>query len=146
MKLTILALAFFGLTLPAFGQQAVGPEGIYQLNLAKSTIRGPSLNTQVVKFERDKLTTVGFDPDGKPYTLTVGYVVDGKPRPVTGSPAYDMTTYTQVDPYTVSISRTKNGKVVESGHRIFNPDSKTIMFSISATDGSYSHVYFYEKQ
>jgi hypothetical protein len=29
----------FGLTLPAFGQQAVNPEGVYQLNLAKSTIR-----------------------------------------------------------------------------------------------------------
>jgi hypothetical protein len=25
----------FGLTLPAFGQQVVSPEGIYQVNLAK---------------------------------------------------------------------------------------------------------------
>jgi hypothetical protein len=39
MKRTIFAFSFFSLTLPAFGQ-AVNPEGIYQLNLAKSTIRG----------------------------------------------------------------------------------------------------------
>jgi hypothetical protein len=31
-----------GLTLPAFGQQAVNPEGVWQLNLAKSTMHGPT--------------------------------------------------------------------------------------------------------
>jgi hypothetical protein len=110
------------------------------------TVRGPALRTQTVKFEENTVTTVGFDADSKPYILVFPYIVDGKPRPVTGSPLYDMTTYTQVDPHTVSISRSKAGKVVESGYRIFNPDNKTITLSISATDRSFSHVYVYEKQ
>jgi hypothetical protein len=41
-QLGLSIIVAIGLTLPAFGQQAVDPEpGIYQLNLAKPTIRGP---------------------------------------------------------------------------------------------------------
>jgi hypothetical protein len=135
-----------GLTLPAFGQQAVNPEGLWQLNLAKSTIHGPTNISATVNYKGDGFTTVGFDANGRPFTATFTVIGDGKPRPVTGSPLYDMTTYTQVDPYTLSISRTKAGKVVETGTRIVNPDGKTIWVTAIATDGSYSNVAVYEKQ
>jgi hypothetical protein len=38
-----------GLTLPAFGQEAVYPEeGVYILNPAKSTFRGPATKNQIL--------------------------------------------------------------------------------------------------
>jgi hypothetical protein len=137
-----------GLTLPAFGQQAVNPDGIYQLNLAKSTIRGPASKGQVLNYTANEFTGTGFDADGKPGTATVTITADGKPHPVTGA-LYDMATYTQIDPYTISINRTKAGKVVETGVRIINPDGKAIWVTlIGATPNgqSYSHVLVYEKQ
>jgi hypothetical protein len=57
-----------GLTLPAFGQQAL-PEGIYQLNFAKSTIHGPTAKSQTLSRMGDTVTVVGFDANGKPYTV-----------------------------------------------------------------------------
>jgi hypothetical protein len=45
MKATLGIIIAIGLTLPAFGQQAVkaiNPEGLYQLNLTKSTGQGVS--------------------------------------------------------------------------------------------------------
>jgi hypothetical protein len=52
---TIVAI---GLTLPAFGQQTVNPEGIYQLNFAKSTINGPPLVIKTETAYIGKETTV----------------------------------------------------------------------------------------
>jgi hypothetical protein len=136
-----------GLTLPAIGQQAVNPEGIYQLNLAKSTIRGPASKGQILNYTANEFTGAGFDADGKPGVGTVTMIVDGKPHPVTGAP-YDMATYTQIDPYTISINRTKAGKVVETGVRIVNPDAKALWVTLigtTPTGQSYSHVLVYEK-
>jgi hypothetical protein len=137
-----------GLTLPASGQQAVDPEGIYQLNLSKSTIRGPAGKGAILNYTANGFTGTGFDADGKPGIATVTMIVDGKPHPVTGAP-YDMATYTQIDPYTLSINRTKAGKVVETGVRIVNPDGKAVWVTLTGTTPtgqSYSHVLVYEKQ
>jgi hypothetical protein len=43
MKRTILALAFFTLTLPAFGQSVDPLIGTWKLNLEKSTVVGITL-------------------------------------------------------------------------------------------------------
>jgi hypothetical protein len=154
MRRIILACALasiFGV--PAFGQQAVDPEeGIYQLNLAKSTIRGAAPRTQTLNIGKETFTAVGFDANGKPYTNvfpTAANNPDGVSRPVTGSPLYDASKATRMDPYTVSFVRTKDGKVVEIGTRIYNPESKTItttLVSAGSAAGSYSHIMVYEKQ
>ncbi len=136
-----------GLTIPAFGQ-AVNPESIWQLNLAKSTIRGPAIKSTTLSYSGDGFTSTGFDSNGKPFTTVVTVIGDGKPRPV-NSPNYDATAYTQIDLYTLSISRTKAGKVVETGTRIVNPDGKTLWVTAigtTAAEQSYSHVLVYEKQ
>jgi hypothetical protein len=149
MRRIILACALAGiLGVPAFGQQAVNPEGIYQLNFAKSIIRGPTGKSATLNYTPDGFTGIGFDADGKPTTSTVTIIADGKPHPVTGAP-HDMATYTQIDPYTISINRTKAGKVVETGVRIVNPDGKAVWVTLIGTTPagqSYSHVLVYEKQ
>jgi hypothetical protein len=138
-----------GLRLPAFGEEAVNWEGIYQLNLAKSTIRGqpfPAKSQTMNLVPGNAVAFVGFTVEGKPITGSTPFIVDGKPRPIAGSPLYDMNTYTRLDPFTISISRTKDGKVAQTGITIFNPQSKTITTTISAADGSYNYVLVYEKQ
>jgi len=136
-----------GLTLMAFGQ-AVNPEGIYQLNITKSTIRGPANKGVTLSYTGDEFIAVGFDANGKPITGGGAVIGDGKSRPQNTFNS-DATTYTQVDPYTISISRTKAGKVVEAGTRIVNPDGKTVWITAVGTTPagqSYSHVLVYEKQ
>jgi hypothetical protein len=137
-----------GLTLPAFAQEAVKPDGIYQLNLAKSTIRGPSNKSLTLSYTGDEFTAIGFDANGKPITGGATVIGDGKSRPQNTFNS-DATTYSQIDPYTISISRTKAGKVVETGTRIVNPDGKTVWITAigtTPTGQSYSHVLDYEKQ
>jgi hypothetical protein len=146
-RLGLGIIVAIGLTLRAFGQQAVNPEGIWHLNPAKSTIRSPTIiKSQTLNYSGDGLTSTGFGFDGKPFTIASPLIADGKSRPFTGSPGYDAVTYTQLDPYTISISRTKAGKVVETGTRIFSPNGNLIMLTAIATDGSYSNVAVYEKQ
>jgi hypothetical protein len=91
MRRIILACALAGiLGVPAFGQQAVDPEeGIYQLNVAKSTFRGPATKTQTINIGKETFTVVGFDANGQPFTSvfpTAANNPDGQPRPVKGSP------------------------------------------------------------
>jgi hypothetical protein len=146
-QLGLGVVAAISLTLPAFGQQAVNPpDGIYQLNFTKSTIRGPISKSQTLSVVGDTVTVVGIGADGKPYTFVDTNTPDGKPRPVTGSPAIDTSTWTQIDPYTTRMNRTKAGTPVHAGVRIFNPETKTVTLTVIAADGSYSHVLVYEKQ
>ena len=149
MKSCLGIIVAIGLASPAFGQQAVNPEGIYQLNIAKSTLRGPAVKSQTISYSGDGFTATGFSFAGQPFTIMAAVIADGKSHPMMGSPNYDATTYTQVDPYTISISRTKAGKVVETGTRIVNPDGKTIWITAIGTNAagqSYSHVLVFEKQ
>jgi hypothetical protein len=61
-----------GLTLPAFGQEAVEPEGgVYVLNPAKSTFRGPGARTQVLYVGKETSTAVGFLANGRPFSATL---------------------------------------------------------------------------
>jgi hypothetical protein len=138
-----------GLTLPAFGQQAVkgiNPEGVYRLNFEKSTLKGSIPKSQTINMVGDELTLISIQQDGKPFTATYSVILDGKSQPIVGVPTYDGTTYAPLDPYTVGISRTKAGKVVETGTSIFSPNGKLIMITAIATDGSYSSAAVYEKQ
>jgi hypothetical protein len=146
MKFCLGMFVAVGLTLPAFGQEAVKPpDGIYQLNLAKSTIRGPIGKSQTLNVVGDTITSVGFEANGKPYSFVSEVITDGKPRPSTNT-LWDTSTYTQLDPYTVGISRFKAEKVLWTGIRLWSPESKTLTLTVIAADGSYNHVLVFEKQ
>jgi hypothetical protein len=60
----------------------------------------------------------------------------GSPHPTKGVPAYDASTYTQVDAYTVNFSRTKAGKVVLTGTIVVSPDGKTRTITTTGTDAN----------
>jgi hypothetical protein len=125
-QLGLGVIVAIGLTLPAFGQQAVNPEeGVYVLNPAKSPFwGGPAIKAQTVYVGKDTNTMVGFDANGKPLTVAWSSIVDGQPHPMTGLPAVDAHTNTQLDPYTVKGVRTKAGKVVQTLIAIYNPTPK----------------------
>jgi hypothetical protein len=136
-----------GLTLPAFGEEAVKvPDGIYQLNYAKSTIRGPFPKSLTINTVGETSTVVGFGPNDKPYTIVLPLIIDGKPHPITGSPVVDTETRTHLDMYTSSIKRTKEGKLVQAGYEIFNPQTNTFTLSLSFVDTPNSYVLVFEKQ
>jgi hypothetical protein len=150
-RLCLGIIAVIGLTLSAFAQEAVkaiNPEGIYQLNLAKSTIRGAYNKSETLIYTTDGLTALGFDFNSKPFTAVLPIFGEGKSHPL-NSPDYDAVIFTQVDPYTLNLSRTRAGKVVETGTRIVNPDGKSMGVTRLGTDAagrSYSHLLVYEKQ
>jgi len=141
----ILAAIF---TMPAKAETlGIKIEGIYQLNLAKSTV-GPGFSKSItLNFVGDQFVAVGIGADDKPYTVTYTFIVDGKPHPVTGAPRYDTSTYTALDSYAFSISRAaKDGKVVETGIGIIDPISKTLTHTSIGPDGSYKRLLVFEKQ
>jgi len=148
MKQCVLnAIIAIGLTLPAFGQEAVKvPDGIYQLNYAKSTIRGPIPKSLTINTVGDTTTVIGFGLNDKPYTIVLPYIIDGKPHPITGSPVFDTETRTHLDMYTSSIKRTKEEKLVQAGYEIFNPQTNTFTLSLSFVDTPNSYVLVLEKQ
>ena len=89
---------------------------------------------------------VGFDLNAKPYTIVFPHIIDGKPHPITGAHFVDAETTTQLDMYTVSVTRTKEGKLVQSGYGIFNPQANTLTLTLSAANGQNSYVLVFEKQ
>jgi hypothetical protein len=140
-----------GLTLPAFGQEAVFPEeGVYILNPVKSTFRGPAIKNQVLYVGKEANSVVGFDANGKPYSVSFPNTrgaSDGQSHPANGLD-FDAQANTRIDPYTTRAVRTKDGKMVSALVTIYNPDSKTMTVSTSGTGpaGAYSHVLVFEKQ
>jgi hypothetical protein len=148
MSRIILACALAGiLGAPAFGQQApVDPEeGIYQLNVAKSTLRGPIPKSQTLYMGKETYTVIGFSANGRPFSIVYPIInTEGQSRPVTGSPAYDTQSVTRLDPYTIKTVRTKDGKVIQTLISIYNPDAKTI--TVSAIGAVISAVMVFEKQ
>jgi hypothetical protein len=137
-----------GLTLPAFGEESVKvPDGIYRLNYAKSTFRGPfPLKGHTMNTAGGATTVIGFGPDDRPYTIVLPYIIDGKPHPITGSPVVDTETRTYLDMYTSSIKRTKGGQLVQTGYEIFNPQTNTFTLTLSDVDSPNSYVLILEKQ
>jgi hypothetical protein len=93
---------------------------------------------------------VGIGAAGNPVVLVFTDISeDGKPHPVTGSPNLDADTLTRVDAYTVNTSRTKAGKVVQTGTFVVSGDGKTLTFTTTGTGANgrpFNNVQVYEKQ
>jgi hypothetical protein len=146
-RLCLGIIVALGLTLPAFGQEPIkAPDGIYVLNLAKSNIRGAAPKSETFSLEGDTITVIGFGFDGKPRSFTGKNVVDGKPHPTTGSPLFDTEAFTQLNSYTIGITRTKDGQVTPTGISTFNPKTNEITLTIYGTNGRYNNLMVYEKQ
>jgi hypothetical protein len=125
------------------------PDGIYVLNLASSiVISGTTPPAQLVKIEKDKSTVLGFNdriPGGvSNYVLNRDGAIDGKPHPITGIPTWDSTTVTQLDPFTFSEGRSKDGEPIPKIITVANPKGNT--FTVSLVGSLGTALLIYEKQ
>ena len=154
------ALMLTGLAIAAFpqvgsAQSPVEPNGIYQLNLAKSKYDAvPAPKSRTLNFQGEgqnaKITMVGVEADGSPTVVVFTEVVfDGKPHPVTGSPIYDAAAGTRVDAHTTNTSYIKAGKAVLTSTNVTSQDGKTFTVTVTGADANGRPINFigvYEKQ
>jgi hypothetical protein len=123
MKRTILALAFFTLSLPAFGQSVDPLLGTWKLSLEKSTGVGlPALKSQTLTWSGEGQTLVAtldyVDAQGRSGKFVYTMIIDGQPHPTTGSPNYDASAFIRFG-NTINQVNFKNGKAVDAGHARF---------------------------
>jgi hypothetical protein len=156
----LTGMALLGLAFAASPQVALAQsdplDGIWQLNLAKSKLTGGPLAgfKSITHYfhgegQNRRDTLVGIDAQGNPWSAVFSNIYDGQPHPTTGNPAYDASTYTRVNAYTISYSRTKAGKVVVTGTAVVSQDGKTLTVTEKGTDANgreYNFVLVYDKQ
>jgi hypothetical protein len=157
--LTLTAMALLGLAVatavPQIGFAQSDPwVGNWQLNLAKSKYSpGPPPKSNSVNIQGEgqnyKVTNVGINAEGNPTSRVATWIYDGMPHPVTGAPDYDAIAVTRADAYTVNVSRTKAGKVVQTGTNVVSRDGKTVTATITGTDANgrqINNIGVYDKQ
>ena len=114
--------------------------GTWKLNEAKSTFDpGATKNTTVVYVSAGdsvKVTVDGVDGAGKPVHSEWTGKFDGKPYPVTGNPAADTRSYTEVNDHTLSFVEKKGAVVTNSGRAVVSADGKSRTVTASATDST----------
>jgi hypothetical protein len=151
---TLLGLAFAASPQVALAQSDPF-DGLWQLNLAKSKFAGPYVELRAAflyvhgEGQNRKLTAASIRATGEPRSLAYMLIYDGQPHPTTGSPDYDASTYTRVDAHTINYSRTKAGKVAQTGTMVVSQDGKTATFTAQGTDASgrgWDSVQVYDKQ
>jgi hypothetical protein len=131
--------------------------GTWKLNVAKSTYSpGPaprSTTATATASSQGTMTVVeGVDATGKPIPRQVYTVIyDGQAHPVTGIPAYDANSTTRVNAYTYDYTRTKAGRVVQTGRVVYSTDGKTATFVTTGENANgngqqISNVAVFEKQ
>jgi hypothetical protein len=139
--MTLLGLAFAASPQVALAQSDPF-DGIWQLNLAKSKITGPFPGLKSLTYyysgegQNRKLTAVGIDAQGNPFSAVFMHIYDGQPHPTTGVPDIDSSAFTRVDAHTINYSLTKAGKVVEIGTVVVSQDGKTLTDTEKGTDAS----------
>lgn len=111
---------------------------MYHPMVQRATNRGgqyrDSINTEGPLAQRAVIDNI--DAQGKPVkaVFIVGY--DGKAYPVTGVPAYDMSSYRIVDPRRMEYTRTKAGRVIQTGTRVLSADGRTSTFTTTGVDAN----------
>jgi hypothetical protein len=124
MKRTILALAFFTLAFPAFGQGVDPYIGTWKLNLEKSTFTGVAVPkgwtiTYAAGEGHNLVATLDYvDAQGGSGKFVYTMIFDGQPHPTTGSPNYDASTFIRFG-NTINQVDFKNGKAVDAGQARF---------------------------
>jgi hypothetical protein len=152
MKSTIFALAFFSLTLPAFGQGIDPLIGSWKMNVEKSMAVGvPQVQslTQTYSGEGQNFidTVEGVDAQGRASKAVFRHIYDGMPHPTTGNPDYDSTAYTRIG-NTINGVRFRQGKTVEVMQGVIVP-GKTYTITaegITANGQPYHYVLVLDRQ
>jgi uncharacterized ParB-like nuclease family protein len=155
MRSSLFALAFFSLTLPAFGQGVDPLIGTWKLNLEKSTFTGrapPKSRTATWAGEGQNLavTIEGVEAKGQPLKLIFRHIYDEQPHPVIGSPDNESNSYLALFRIGNSINGTffKDGKVVGLTQVQLVPGKTVTLIEegIDAGDLPYHDVLVFERQ
>src|SRR5277367_1418299 len=127
--------------------------GTWKLNEAKSKIPAGIPKNTTVGYEAVgdsvKVTTDGFDKDGKPTHTEWTGKFDGKDYPVTGDSAQNTRSYKQVDDHTLTMTIKNGGKVLTTGHIAVSADgkSRTVKLTTIDSDGKkISAITVYDRQ
>ena len=158
--LTLTTIALLGLAvataLPRAGfAQSNSLIGTWKINLAKSKYSpGPAPRSGTTIFEAVgqglKITAEGNDAQGNPTKVDFGVIsFDGKSYPVTGAPAYDASSYKQVNVSTFEFTRTKAGRVVQTETTVLSADGKSRTNTQTGVDEKgqqINNVYVWDKQ
>jgi hypothetical protein len=141
VAVVVVSLAVSGLML---AQNTADPRvGTWTLNLAKSNFAGmpaPQSETRTVEAQGngEKITFNGVAADGSPIAFSITAAnLDGKPVPLvgTGVPGgADMAAPKRIDPYTLTSTTTKAGKVVSTDRFVVSKDGKVTTQTRKTTD------------
>jgi len=152
MKRTILALAFFSLTAPAFGQCVDSLVGAWKLNLEKSAFIGSiPPKSQTLTWTGEGQTLVNnsetVDDQGRAFKSVFRHIYDGMPHPTTGFPGFDSTSYTRTG-NTIGVARFNNGKQVQVAQAVIVPGKTYTLTSggIDENNRPYYIVAVYDRQ
>jgi hypothetical protein len=128
--------------------------GTWKVNLAKSTYSpGPAPKSQTSTVEAEgqgiRITNETINAQGNPAKIVLVEAHDGKFHPVTGNPAYDAESETDISNSASVIIRTKAGRVVQALIAVISPDRKTWTVTnagVNADGRQYNNVVVREKQ
>ena len=129
--------------------------GTWKLNLAKSKFSpGPGPKSQSFNVEamgqgmlRANVDTVDAQGKSANASFVIGY--DEKPHPITGNPAFDAASYKRINAQRVEFTRTKAGKVIQTGSNVISADGKTFTITttgVNANGQQINNVAVYDKQ
>lgn len=113
------------------GLRASGEEGIWKLNVAKSTFpaTAPRPKWRTLKIYREdggvRAIVDGEDAQGKPFHARYTLKYDGKKYPLKGNPSADTITARQIDDHTFERTNWKDGKLVVTIKTVISEDGKT---------------------
>lgn len=112
--------------------------GTWKLNLAKSKLPPPLVQSQIVRIEANaesiRMTEDIVDAEGKPVHITLEARFDGKFYPVKGSHLADAVSFRRVDRRTLESKVQKDGKVVETEKVVLSRDGKSMTATFTGTD------------
>jgi len=114
----------------------------WKLDLTKSKFNpGPAPRSSTLTYEAVgqgfKATNEGIDAQGNPTKGVFGpYSYDGKSYPVTGVAAYDASSYKLINDTTAEMTRTKDGKVIQTLIRVLSADGKTLTFTTTGLNAN----------
>jgi hypothetical protein len=116
--------------------------GTWKLNLAESNFAGmpaPKSETRTVEAQGngEKITFNGVAADGSPIAFSITTNLDGKPVPFVGTGVAggaDTDAPKRIDPYTVTSTATKAGKVVARSRYVVSKDGKVTTQTRKTTD------------
>jgi hypothetical protein len=153
--LFICLIALAVSTAPSLAQSENALLGTWRLNVQKSKYSpGPAPKSNILTYSRAATCVMAVNEavsatGAQTRTEFSCITPDGRSHPVKGSPSFDSSAYKRIDEFTTQITRSRAGKVVETGTRALAKDGKTLTIALQGTDvkgQKYSNVAIYEKQ